>query len=628
LDENLLELVLTIAPHKGLRQASEIQQYSMESEISMARSLAHEAAQIYKVGQEFCSHCLVSDGSLLGEEELWTTSNLSSLYEAFIDNPDPGKRTFAEKFKDQIYKTDNPDQIARLAGELVGVYFLFPSNVGLARKVELVSEVLDWGHATLPNESLLFHAFADGIGSGGLAYNTRRPFEIGYLIEFALAVKKLKAEERRQVLKDPWLTKDQFDALESAESRQIRHMLLHILHPDQFERSASRHHKRRIGLAFSSLSKGQEDIDKDLLDIRVALQALMPGRVLDFYQSPLVEVWNDPGDGDDATISMEALRYKKQLVFYGPPGTGKTHTAKSLAERIIRPALLEQMGPSKYFSKQAEVNQGIKDRIHRLQLHPAYGYEDFIRGLRINGAGGTEFQPGYLPRLIDRIVADDPAVPHVLLLDEMNRTDLSRMLGEAFSLLENRDEEIELAGANKDDPIATMKIPSNLYVIGTMNLIDLSIEQMDFALRRRFLWVHRGFDAEALVLAGKNRWEMSGSKLGWAEIETDFRKLADAAIALNTLIEKNSLLGKQYAIGHAYLLDVVPFLLEDTQDSPRSSKGYFWRNGKPRPPVEQIWNYVIKPILQEYLASVDATTRDKALSELHSSFVTEPGRSS
>ena len=100
-------------------------------------------------------------------------------------------------------------------------------------------------------------------------------------------------------------------------------------------------------------------------------------------------------------------------------------------------------------------------------------------------------------------------LPHVLILDEMNRTDLSRLLGECFSLLEDRNEPVHLPGIGQDGSAMQLRIPDDLFVIGTMNLIDQSIEQIDFALRRRFLWLLCPFDAEALVGAAKAKVERS-----------------------------------------------------------------------------------------------------------------------
>jgi 5-methylcytosine-specific restriction protein B len=81
--------------------------------------------------------------------------------------------------------------------------------------------------------------------------------------------------------------------------------------------------------------------------------------------------------------------------------------------------------------------------------------------------------------------AEEQKIPVVLILDEMNRADVSKVLGEGFSLLEDRDTAVRLGG--HDEVPRRVQLPVNLYIVGTMNLIDQSLEHVDFALRRRFL---------------------------------------------------------------------------------------------------------------------------------------------
>src|SRR5690606_4152243 len=149
-------------------------------------------------------------------------------------------------------------------------------------------------------------------------------------------------------------------------------------------------------------------------------------------------------------------------------------------------------GPKWYFENEDTVARLAAERVHRVQLHAGYSYEDFIRGLHVGVGGRTEYRAGYLLKLDERIEQEKQSapefspLPHVLILDEINRTDLSRLLGECFSLLEDRETSIELPGLDEHGQPMRLALPSNLYVIGTMNLIDQSLEQIDFALRRRF----------------------------------------------------------------------------------------------------------------------------------------------
>lgn len=258
--------------------------------------------------------------------------------------------------------------------------------------------------------------------------------------------------------------------------------------------------------------------------------------------------------------------------------------------------------------------------IHHLQLHPAYSYEDIVRGLHISANGATEYRPGYLVRLIDSINKEprDSRLPHILILDEMNRTDLSRMLGECFSLLEDRNQTIELSAHNGEGATFTLQIPDDLFLIGTMNLIDQSVGQVDFALRRRFLWMLCPFDAEALMGAAESRRNELKTGLNWTSRgEADFRKLAGATTALNREIHDSPLLGAQYEIGHTYLLDVMVFLRNFLGPRPTRKHNYLWnRCGDALEPVIQVWCLSIRPLLEQHLAGLDPNARNTELERL------------
>ncbi|WP_242798701.1 AAA family ATPase [Aeromonas hydrophila] len=593
----------------------------------MARYTEHDPSQILQTAETFFSKCLLQDGSLLFEvDTLWTIDVLQRLHSAFVAAPDEGDRQFTDKFRDQI-KPQGQDVI-RLAAELLCVYFLFPSNVGGARKRELINEVLSWCGDSLPDSHPVSRAFAAGIGSGGQGYNTRRPFELTYLINLVLAWKALPIEEQKLIANDPWLFQSFADSLEEADSRQLRHMLLYLFYPDHFERIASNGHKRRIVNAFGELvdEPGEDDnLDQRIYAIRSKLETLLPGKKLDFYWPPLVQAWFDNSDETQTGgTTLELIEHKKQIVLYGPPGTGKTYTAKKLAETIIRSAALRKWKPARYFQSEMEIQKALTANIHRLQLHPAYSYEDFIRALHLTAHGGTEYRLGYLPHLIEEInqCPVDQRLPHVLILDEMNRTDLSRLLGECFSLLEDREQSIELPGRTLEGKALTLSLPTDLFVIGTMNLIDQSIEQIDFALRRRFLWQACPFSADALMRAAESKWNALSSRVEWERIAGDFQRLADAASVLNQRIHDSPLLGAQYEIGHTYLLDVVTFLHNSLQHKTRPQNFLWTRKGNALEPVEQVWKFSLRPLLEQYLAGLDAKARNAELDQLEKVMLT------
>jgi len=590
----------------------------------------NDTTKIYQAADDFRERCLLQDGSLIFDgANVWRSDILDRIHKAFVGNPDEGDRSFIEKFKDQIGTAG--DEVIRLAAELLCVYFLFPSNVGGTRKRQLVNEILSWAGDNLPENHLVSSAFSTGIGSGGQGYNTRRYAEVAFLIEFARRWKSISPDKQQAAAFDPWQFQAVIDDIEDADSKQLRHMLLHLLFPDRFERIASRNHKRMVISAFSQLVVGEIlNEERQILTIRSELEKLLPNQELDFYYPPLVEAWYEEGEGvsvEGAQIEdapLEIIQHKKQIVLYGPPGTGKTYRAKRLAERIIRSAALEIMGPSEYFRSQSKIDEAIKDNVHRLQLHPAYSYEDFIRALHISNNGGTEYRTGYLPRLIEDIerLPCDSRLPHVLILDEMNRTDLSRMLGECFSLLEDRNQTIELPARNGDGAALNLRIPDDLFVIGTMNLIDQSIEQIDFALRRRFLWLQCRFSSEALVSIAKSKWNELQLGVDWDRVENDFRKLAMATANLNKEIHNSQLLGSQYEIGHTYLLDVVYFLRKFLGLRPTRKHNYLWNTkGEALEPVSRVWNLSLRPLLEQYLAGLEDDARNIELERLSSIFL-------
>lgn len=142
-----------------------------------------------------------------------------------------------------------------------------------------------------------------------------------------------------------------------------------------------------------------------------------------------------------------------------------------------------------------------------MQFHPAYTYEDFFEGIRPrlgdDGAGGLRYElvPGPLRRLAESARAA-PTVPHILVIDEMNRANLAKVFGELYFLLEYRDVGVRLQYSGGGEPFM---LPPNLFVIGTMNTADRSIALVDAAIRRRFYFVPF-FPDEPPVRGLLDRW--------------------------------------------------------------------------------------------------------------------------
>lgn len=602
--------------------------------------------------------CLIDDGSLLFDgEDVWSLRNFELLFKAYNERLDVPELTgsFDDKFKVQV--GGEPRAVTRLAAEVMAVYLLFasPTTVGAAKKRDLISTVLAWNDDTLAEASDVWAAMGQGIGGPGQAYNNLRWKHIAYLVSLVRDFKRLGTAEREALLQDPWnfkawVAKDKRDGGE----QMMRHILLHLLFPEDFERIASGPHKYRIvdhlrGLIAETsgdddIQRTGEDVDRALLAIRRRLEGLRDEKKIqidgpvDFYAGGLLtRVWDPPMADAEAAggglTNLAALEIKRQIVLYGPPGTGKTHEAKELAERLLHAAALRRWGAVPYLTNYALVDEIAASQVRRLQLHQAYSYEDFVRGLRLTEGGGTTPVDGYLLELCREIdqtpgSADGlAALPWVLVLDELNRTDVSRLFGEAFSLLEDRQASVDLPMLGTDGERRQLTLPNDLYVIGTMNLIDQSVEQLDFALRRRFLWIRSGFSQSAITVVTRERWEQSefAAHHPWSRIEPEIDRLAAHAAALNAEITSSRLLGEQYEIGHTYFFDIVEFLKRWDMVrlwGQRPSK-YLWTDaGQPRPPLVDLWEHSLRPLLHEYLAGVDAQTRQDELKALRTVLIT------
>jgi 5-methylcytosine-specific restriction enzyme B len=160
---------------------------------------------------------------------------------------------------------------------------------------------------------------------------------------------------------------------------------------------------------------------------------------------------------------LDILSLKGALILYGSPGTGKSHIARILASSLAG---------------------GAEERILFVQFHPSYSYEEFIQGIRPEPEGGGLsylWKDGHFKAFVDRARMSDKI--HVSVLDEFNRGDPARVLGELLYLLEYRANEITLLSGDQ------FSVPRNVLLVCTMNTADKSVTPMDHALRRRFGWV-------------------------------------------------------------------------------------------------------------------------------------------
>ena len=246
----------------------------------------------------------------------------------------------------------------------------------------------------------------------------------------------------------------------------------------------------------------------------------------------------------------ERLKRKKQVIFRGPPGTGKTYIAREFAKHLA----------------------GEDGTFRIVQFHPSYAYEDFVQGLRprtdSDGQLSYELRSGPLLRAAAE-ARKAPDEMHFLVIDEINRGSLPRILGELYFLLEYREERVTLQYQEEDDDGFTL--PANLYIIGTMNTADRSIALVDLALMRRF-----NFEE-----FHPNMPPVRGTLRRWLEANAP-----DMLWVADIVDRANELLGREHdaAIGHSYFMGEGE-LNEHT--------------------LEEIWSHNVLPYIQERLYGAD-----------------------
>lgn len=328
----------------------------------------------------------------------------------------------------------------------------------------------------------------------------------------------------------------------------------------------------------------------------------------------------------------------KQIILTGAPGTGKTYMAREIALKTVLGEELyekyrridEKNNQNKYIKRsidnliagnnlenlellteffQTEEIDRYNGRIGFVQFHPSYDYTDFVEGLRPvkkenSKEIGFDLVDGIFMRFCNK-AQKDPESKYFFIIDEINRADLSKVFGELMFGLEEsyrgkpfKTQYSSLREDMKNNGVkinTEFTIPENVYIIGTMNDIDRSVETFDFAMRRRFLWI----EVEANEVM---KYTLENMLIGInKELIKDIVKSATELNRTITVEGKDFNLNKHYHLGPGYFgkIDL--------------SKGI--ADGK-----EELWNFRIEPILSEYVRGYEENKIEKFIIKCKNAF--------
>jgi 5-methylcytosine-specific restriction endonuclease McrBC GTP-binding regulatory subunit McrB len=333
----------------------------------------------------------------------------------------------------------------------------------------------------------------------------------------------------------------------------------------------------KIKEAFNEVFEENEDEQWDIVCMKTIWYTIPKGLRMPEQQPPgscneitnkkVIKYINDKIKQTDRRMKMEdrisMVEENKNVIFTGAPGTGKTYLAKEIAEKIVG-------------------HNNEKSNVEFVQFHPSYDYTDFVEGLRPVDKGnmqiGFELKMGIFKAFCQK-AQENSKQKFVFIIDEINRGEISKIFGELFFSIDpeyrGTDGLIKTQYSNlipKDNIFYNgFFVPENVYIIGTMNDIDRSVESFDFAMRRRFTWIEISAEesAENMKLSDKVRKRM---------------------FSLNDAISETEGLNSSYHIGGHYFLK-----LKDDD-------------------YEQLWDYHLAPLLREYLRGIsDADDKFEAL---------------
>lgn len=261
---------------------------------------------VYSAAEQFVERAIINDDSVFTPgTAVWTVANLRHFHRLFIEHEDTSSNSFNVKLQSQL--AEAPADVAQLAAEMMFFHSLGVSNQGLVSKRKMIVPLLESHGRTFPAE---FNAALEhGIANHGAGLSHRDAY-VRCLTRFMLAVKEMPVAERRALCGDGRALRELVFGLQADADSAQRHMLVHLIRPEQFEPMALAAAKDDIIKTFSEfVSDPTANVDDQLADIREALSGRY-GDNFNFYDDALKRQWGEaslPADDDSSVDPVDQL---------------------------------------------------------------------------------------------------------------------------------------------------------------------------------------------------------------------------------------------------------------------------------------------------------------------------------
>ena len=315
--------------------------------------------------------CLRDNKSVFTEKSLWTSENVGLLVEYYAENLDEGDGDFFGKLEHQLASA--PGTAKQLAAEMFWVMYLFPvpRSMQPGTKRQQIHKVWEWSKEPLPDAPFeLDEALRSGIGSTGTAFNTLRWKELFFFIRMMENWKRMTDTQRESWLSDSWRFAEWLEEQDETKTRQLRHILLYLLFPNDFEPVTSAAEKGSIvrGLAKKF---GEDPADFDFYGRRVALdkQILVFRKKLikegaspnfHFYDSDVLQHWRSSSVEKDDAEKWYQEKFGNARVWALAPGEGAKFWAKFQEKGIIAIGW-DELGDLQDYGSRDDIHERLRE---------------------------------------------------------------------------------------------------------------------------------------------------------------------------------------------------------------------------------------------------------------------------